>query len=95
MALLNMDPQGERLSGSTSVAVAFVMNVFEYGLVTAEMGSTTKLIFLTHGQADVCFWLFFQEHKWALPNHPQVVSPVFGIITPNCDMIGSNSGGGW
>lgn len=24
-------------------------------LVTAEMGSTTKMIFLTHGQADVCF----------------------------------------
>lgn len=40
--------------------------VFWCGLVMAEMGSTTKVIFLTHGQAGVCFWLFFQEQEWTL-----------------------------
>lgn len=50
--------------------------VFGYGLITAKMGSTTKLIFLTHGQAERCFWLFFQEHKWTLLSHLHVVSSV-------------------
>lgn len=47
------------------------------GLVTAEMGSTTTLIFLTHGQADVDFLLFFQEQEWALQSYAHVVSAVF------------------
>lgn len=78
-----------------SVAVTSVVSVFGCGLVTAEMGSTTKLIFLTHGQADVCFWLFFQEQEWALPRLAHVVSLLCGISTPNCEITGSNSWVGW
>lgn len=63
------------------------------GSVTAEMGSTTKVIFLTHGQADVCFWFFFQEQEWTLQSHSHIVSLLCGISTPNCEMVGSNSGG--
>lgn len=65
MTLLSMDPRGGSLLPNSSVAVACVVCV-RCGLVTAEMGPTTTLIFLTHGQADVCFWLFFQEQEWAL-----------------------------
>lgn len=75
--------------------VASVVSELECGLVTAEMGPATKLIFLTHGRADVCFWLFFQEHKWALLNCLHVVPLMFEIVGPKSDVTGSNSGGGW
>lgn len=68
MTLLSVDPRGKSLLWITSVAVALC------GLVIAEMGSTTKLIFLTHGQADVCFWLIFQEQEWALQSHSHGLS---------------------
>lgn len=47
--------------------------VFWCGLVMAEMGSTTKVIFLTHGRVGVCFWLFFQEQEWTLQCHSHAI----------------------
>lgn len=66
-------PEGQSLLGSNSVLVPCV---FGYGLITAKMGFTTKLIFLTHCQADRCFWLFFQEYKWVPLSHLHVISSV-------------------
>lgn len=75
------------------MGVAAFVSVLGCGLVTAQMGSTTKLIFLTHGQASVCFWLFFQEQEWALRSHSHV-SLLFGVSTPECEMIDFDSEGG-
>lgn len=82
MTLLSGPEIGKACSGiPTSVVVACVECV-RCGLVTAEMGSTTKVIFLTHGQADVCFWFFFQEQEWTLQSHSHIVSLFCGGSVP-------------
>lgn len=71
MALLSVDSKGGKAGcGIHLCGRRFYCECVRCGLVTAEMGSTTKLIFLTHGQADVCFSFF--RNRNGLQSHSEL-----------------------